>query len=575
MKRIAGSIGLFVAIVLATASASGQVLQITDVTLSFKTETFQPTAANDNDWVVGNYTNSGGATLGFLYTGPDIPTQTISAPGSVHYTRANGVNDSNTIVGDFFGSDGAYHGYVYSGGAYSLYNLPGFDEKKNKFSTSLFGISDVGNLAGAASPKGSVEGFVVIGGTTYEFYAAGTDNTYAVAVNDAGLAVGEYFVGTTPQGFMWTAADGVTPVNYPGAAWTVCSGVNNSGVIVGSYQDSSGFVHGFTFTNGTFTTTDLDGAGINNNGSVVGTYLAPGGTIVGFQANPASFPSPTPITFKSAESTSVYGIDVAEDMVGQYTDLSGVNHGMVAIGSKLITLDDPNAFGNSTACQGISNNRDIICNYSDSAGNSHADVFAKGTFSPISISGSSATLAYGISINDIAGTFVDLIGNQHGFLLRGGVNGELIQLDVPGATFTLATGVVSVGDGDRVTLFWGDSAGYIESSVYSYPANTYTKANLPGATNSFVSGIDNDGDLTYTWTDGEGNIHAGFHSTAGEGYYYLLDFPGGTGTRTYGVVSEIAGPVIVGRYLPTPSSTNFSSFRWETGLGAAVKRKEP
>lgn len=199
MKRITGIIGLFVAIMPATPSARGQVVQVTNVSPTFKTESYYPTALNDNDLVVGNYTNSGGATLGFLYNGPNVPTVTIAAPGSYLFTRANGINDSNTVVGDFFGSDGAYHGYIYSGGGYETYNLPGYNEKTNKFSTSLFGISDAGNLAGAASPHGSVEGFVVIGGATYEFYAAGTDNTYAYGVNDAGVAVGQYFVANQRQ----------------------------------------------------------------------------------------------------------------------------------------------------------------------------------------------------------------------------------------------------------------------------------------------------------------------------------------------------------------------------------------
>ena len=42
----------------------------------------------------------------------------------------------------------------------------------------------------------------------------------------------------------------------PGAIATVATGINNSGVVVGWYSDSSGVFHGFSIASGTVTTID-------------------------------------------------------------------------------------------------------------------------------------------------------------------------------------------------------------------------------------------------------------------------------------------------------------------------------
>jgi hypothetical protein len=47
----------------------------------------------------------------------------------------------------FFGRDNFYHGYTDVGGTLKQYDLPG---GKSHFSTSLFGINNNGDLAGAA-----------------------------------------------------------------------------------------------------------------------------------------------------------------------------------------------------------------------------------------------------------------------------------------------------------------------------------------------------------------------------------------------------------------------------------------
>jgi hypothetical protein len=47
-----------------------------------------------------------------------------------------------------------------------------------------------------------------------------------------------------------------TPIDVPGAVWTIASGINNSGQVVGS--DSNG--DGFLWSASSFTTIDVPGA---------------------------------------------------------------------------------------------------------------------------------------------------------------------------------------------------------------------------------------------------------------------------------------------------------------------------
>jgi hypothetical protein len=578
VKRIVGIIGLLVALIPTGPQVRGQVVKIQNVDLGIVSPSYYPAGVNNNDWVAGVYTNAAGTTLGFLNPGPGQPSQRIFYPDtneSDHFTRANGINDSGTVVGDFFGSDGVFHGYFYSNGAYSVpWDLQGFNEHRNKFSTSLFGISFGGNLAGAANPHPPVtEGFAVIGGTTYEFTAPNSSFTYAYAVNDAGVAVGEFFdSGNHSHGFMWSQAGGFTQIDYPVSlggnplGGTICNGINNSGEIIGTYLDGAGYIHGFTDINGVFTTLDLPAFAVSNSGSYVGTYTAPGGAQRGYEAWPTSIQTPVTVNVTGAQSTSLYGISSSGTMCGKYTDASGVNHGMVLFSpNNIITVDDPNAYGNSTVCEGLSAT-DTIVNYTDANGHSHADFWEYPTmFIPIIISLATDVSIYGIDDNSavICGSYTDILGNTYGWTKPSIRSLILNTVTVPGATFT----VVSRAVNSQVAAYWGDSAGYVESAVASRGHGWQTQ-NLPGATNCFVTSIDHEGDLVYLWTDPEGNVHAGYYNnTAGSQAYYLLDYPGGFGTRAYGIQhlegGRLPGPTVVGRFFATPTSTNFNGFTWD------------
>ena len=89
-----------------------------------------------------------------------------------------------------------------------------------------------------------------------------------------------------------------TTIDVPGAESTFPAGINNSGEIVGTWEQSPFNFHIFLFTNGTFSTVDLPSnfgaSGINDSGQIVGSYSVQDTTGVhqhGYLATPV--PEPT------------------------------------------------------------------------------------------------------------------------------------------------------------------------------------------------------------------------------------------------------------------------------------------
>ena len=89
-----------------------------------------------------------------------------------------------------------------------------------------------------------------------------------------------------------------TTIDVPGASCctTVANGINNSGQIVGYFDDTRGR-HGFVDTGGSLSTIDVPGArvtqanGINDSGQIVGWFEGPGEGA--FLATPVATPEPS------------------------------------------------------------------------------------------------------------------------------------------------------------------------------------------------------------------------------------------------------------------------------------------
>jgi probable HAF family extracellular repeat protein len=240
-----------------------------------------------------------------------------------------------------------------------------------------------------------------------------------------------------------------------------------------------------------------------------------------------------------ATSAEPGGVNNAGVSVGLYLDSSSVEHGYILSGTKLTTLDDPNATAGTTA--GSNLNPDgavsVVGSYISSATSESVGFLYKGGKYTDVAGPSGAIAASANAINDkgaIVGNYTDSSGVTHGFLL---VGSTYTTLDVPGATATIATGINKSGN---ICFYWLDSSSVYESSVYNAKTKTYTTIDVPGAADSYALDLNAAGDVTYEWQDSSGNIHGALlHAKK----YYKYGYPKAADTYGGGIndKSEIVG----------------------------------
>ena len=221
-----------------------------------------------------------------------------------------------------------------------------------------------------------------------------------------------------------TTVEAFGSVNFPGAIQQVANGVNDSGEIVGFYEDSSGVVHGYLESGGVFTTIDVPFSGatatgpeaINNSGEIVGIwddattshgFLLSGGTYTSFD-------------YPGAVLTEALDMNNSGEIVGDYVDATGIQHGFSLSGGIYAIFDPPGS--TATGGNGINDAGEIVGSYcvtSECAANFatlQGFVLSGGTYTTIAIPGATETIA--TQINDkgvIVGLYVDTVGNS-GFL---------------------------------------------------------------------------------------------------------------------------------------------------------------
>jgi len=187
--------------------------------------------------------------------------------------------------------------------------------------SSAFGINDEGSIVGQfTSPSGQIPGFYLRNSTSSKLVtinaSSGPNVLFAQGINNFGLIVG-FYVGNDGQdhGFIanaFKARNGVltgTPIvdpvipnvpGEPGATFVFSQllGVNDAGIAVGYYGDSTTSQHGFVYDTNTGTYTFLDDpAEAFNNG---------------------------------VEVTQITGISNSGELTGFYTDANGIAHSFIA-----------------------------------------------------------------------------------------------------------------------------------------------------------------------------------------------------------------------------------------------------
>jgi hypothetical protein len=264
------------------------------------------TGINDAGVVVGHYTDSSFANHSFLDQGGHFTPITIAGATSI---TATALNDAGTIAGYYTDANGI-HGFTLAGTT-----LTTFDDPNAVHGTYLYGINNQGVLAGYYYDTNFVAHSFTLTGNNFtpitDYPGAVppppqdvTVGTFAQGINDSGRVVGiavGHQIGII--GFQFDGTNS-TPITVPGAIKTYARGINNAGDVVGSYTLSGN--HGFVEIGGTFTQLDYnnnpsavlttDAYGINQSGVIGGTYLDLNAHAHGFIATPAAVPEPSTLT---------------------------------------------------------------------------------------------------------------------------------------------------------------------------------------------------------------------------------------------------------------------------------------
>jgi len=237
---------------------------------------------NNNGQIVGSYDlGMCEGICGFLDDGGSFSS--FKYPGAAQ-TLPWDINNNGQIVGWYTGSNGVLHGFLYDAGTFSSFNYPGVVGTCSfpcgiTPGTRINGINDSGQIVGTfvdyANGTPDTHAFLYASGSFSSLNYPGAQETFAYGINDSGQVVGWYEDGTGREHAFLYSSGTFTSFNYPGAT-TYAYGLNDMGDIVGSFQDATGVQHGFIYSSGTFSSVNYPRAiytylyGINDMGQIVG-----------------------------------------------------------------------------------------------------------------------------------------------------------------------------------------------------------------------------------------------------------------------------------------------------------------
>jgi hypothetical protein len=222
---------------------------------------------------------------------------------------------------------------------------------------NAFGVNSSGIVVGS---DGNGNAFYLVKGHLHTFIPNGGMSAIAFGVNDHATIVGQYVTSTASPGFVRLNANTSITINAPSGPNTVnVQGINNNGLIVGFYVGTDGQDHGFIAhesdaVNGVITATPIadpaiptvqgePGAtfvfsqvlSVNDKGIAVGYYGDSTASQHGFLYNTNTgqytfLDDPKEAFNNGVEVTQITGISNSGEITGFYTDANGVAHGFVA-----------------------------------------------------------------------------------------------------------------------------------------------------------------------------------------------------------------------------------------------------
>jgi uncharacterized membrane protein len=235
--------------------------------------------------------------------------------------------------------------------------------------------------------------------------------------NNRGQVVGTYAerVDGMPRqrGFLMRRRH-VTRIDVPGATITVPLGVNDRGQVVGSWvgkdaavnpdTGETGPVHGFVWKNGRYRKFDVPGSTttaayeINNRGQIVGNYTDRDGAQHGYvlhRGRVTTVDHPRAAQAPNLSGTKVIGIDDRGRLVGAYGDDAGLIHAWTFKHGRFTDLEPPG--GVQMAANQINERGQIVGVYLDARPKLVSFLYERGRYTKIEAPNRCDTAAYGLN----------------------------------------------------------------------------------------------------------------------------------------------------------------------------------
>ena len=259
----------------------------------------------------------------------------------------------------------------------------------------------------------------------------------------------------------------------------------------------------------TFTSFDIPGAtsyfvpGINDEGIVVGSWFAADGSVVGFiRAPDGHITTPVVDPNDSSGFTDLRAVTDEGVVAGFYG--ANIGNGFLLSEGTFRTVDFPGA--DSTALRGVNNRGDVSGTYS--VADLDADEFGfiiprRGpaiSFKPPDPTGTGFVVGGINDLRQLVGYYTDATSTLVGFLRQ--PSGEFVSVVVPGA---VSTQVYGINDCGIVVGLYGD--GSTAHGFYGRPGNLHS-FDVPGAGATFAQGINNEGRIVGRYAVAGGIVHA-------------------------------------------------------------------
>jgi probable HAF family extracellular repeat protein len=195
-------------------------------------------AINDAGQTAGMFTTAGGQGHAFVTPGDALTGSSIEDLGTLAggtWSSAYGINSSGEVAGSGNLASGAFRGFTWTqGGGYSQLGTFG---GANSYAMA---INDSGVAAGSAQTSGGwMNAFITNGSQLIDLGTLGGMSSYAYGINDQGEVVGYSNLSGTGETDAFLYENGVmidlnSLIDTPGWVLTQAYAINSSGEIVGS-----------------------------------------------------------------------------------------------------------------------------------------------------------------------------------------------------------------------------------------------------------------------------------------------------------------------------------------------------